>query len=134
MPFGSGQGPGTPAGGDLTEQIDTIELLEQRNELADRREQLPRRRRSSELLGQQRDLDETEPESARLLANAERRPPEIEHRPPQVGTVAVALDDTPHEARRARTRQHRTDVVAQRLLIVRQFEIHPTSPRVDTLT
>ena len=92
-------------------------LLHHRHELGDRRQQRTGRDDVSELLGEDRGLDRTEPDAAVLLGDREPGPPERDERVPQRGRARAGLDDRTRQRDRRFLDEHRADRFAQVVLV-----------------
>lgn len=78
-----------------------------------------------DLLQQEGELDHTQPEPTPVLGHGDGRPALVDHGRPEVGVEpAAGVDDRAHPARRRLAVEQRAGGVPQRLLVVRELEIH----------
>jgi hypothetical protein len=80
---------------------------------------------ASDLLEEDRDLDRSEAEAARIFGDCDAGPALLDHRGPErVVDAAACLDDGPHTSDRREPVEEITRTVSQRDLIVGQIEVY----------
>ncbi len=107
--------------------LGTPDLADDRHELRHRGEQRSRCHGATQLLGDDRGLDEGESDATVLLRYGERGPVETHHRVPEIRRRLPALYDRADDRQGALLFEKGAHGVTQLLLVAREFELH-TNP------
>ena len=132
--FGRGKTADHLARGDLRQDFGFLLLAAEEHdgfgEEPDRRRKGDRRRYAPELLGDDAELQMTEPEAAETLRDRRSQPTLFDDRPPELRIIglAVVVQNFAHAGARAIGLEKFAHLDPEEFLVVRKIKIHPSPP------